>query len=299
MVTLLRPDPLDRVRARAFALAVNDGHTGIENPDLCLYRFARPTSFTKLASFGVTVTMVLQGEKRMTIKGAELRADPTQLVVITRDEESTSIGITPPDGQQYLGLSLLFGPERVAKALLALAEAGGSAGEETGHGFTMPLELDIVDAVDRLLRTLDDPLDRTLIAPLALDEILFRLLRSDAAAAVRAGVGPAQDAKRILDAMQFIRANHAKKLSVDNLAKKAAMSASHFAHRFTAIARTSPMRYVREVRLERARELMAEHGARAGEVAARVGFESAAHFAREFKRRFGRSPTEYTPRAST
>lgn len=44
---------------------------------------------------------------------------------------------------------------------------------------------------------------------------------------------------------------------------------------------------------------MAERGARAGEVAQRVGFESAAHFARELKRRFGRSPTQYAPRAST
>ncbi len=298
-MTLLRPDPLDRVRTRAFALAVNEGHTGIENPDLCLYRFDRPAAFTKLASFGVTVGVVLQGQKRLRIGGAEVIADPSQLVVITRDAEYTNIGILPPNGQQYLGLSILFKPERVAKALIALTEAGGPAGEETAPAFTMPLELEIVDAIDRLLRTLDDPLDRSLIAPLVLDEILFRLLRSDAAAAVRAGVGPAQDASRILETMQFIRANHAKKLSVENLAKKVAMSSSHFAHRFTAVARTSPMRYVREVRLERARELMAEHGARAGDVAARVGFESAAHFAREFKRRFGRSPTQYTPRAST
>jgi AraC-like DNA-binding protein len=299
VVTLLRPDPLDRVRARAFALAVNEGHTGIENPDLCLYRFAKPTAFTKLATFGVTVGIVVQGTKRMRVGGTEVVADPSQLAVITRDAETTSIGITPPNGQQYLGLSLLFSPERVAKALIALSEAGGPAGEETAPAFTMPLDAEIIDAIDRLLRTLDDPLDRTLIAPLALDEILFRLLRSDAAAAVRAGVGPAQDASRILEAMAFIRSNHARKLTVEALAKKVAMSSSHFAHRFTAVARTSPMRYVREVRLERARELMAEHGARAGEVAARVGFESAAHFAREFKRRFGRPPTHYTPRASS
>ena len=49
----------------------------------------------------------------------------------------------------------------------------------------------IADALERLLRTLADPLDRKLLAPLVVDEILFRLLRSDAAAAVRAGVGPA------------------------------------------------------------------------------------------------------------
>jgi AraC-like DNA-binding protein len=289
--------PIDRVRARAFALATNDGHTGVENPDICLYRFHKPTEFTKLATFGVTLGVVLQGSKRMRVCGTELLADPSQLVVITRDAEYSSIAVDPQDEREYLGMSVLFRPEHVARALIALTEAGGTATEESCPAFWMPLDAKIVDALDRLLATTDDPLDRTVLAPLVLDELLYRLLRSDAAAAVRSGVGPAKDATRILESMQFIRANHAKKLDVDNLAKKAAMSPSHFAHRFTAVARTSPMRYVREVRLERARELMSERGARANDVAARVGFESAAHFAREFKRRYGRSPSTYTPRA--
>jgi AraC-like DNA-binding protein len=91
--------------------------------------------------------------------------------------------------------------------------------------------------------------------------------------------------------MQFIRANHARKLTVEGLARQLAMSPSHFAHRFTAVARISPMRFLREVRLERARALLFESGARAGEVGVRVGFESAAHFAREFKRRYGAPPS--------
>ncbi len=286
----------DRVRDRALALAINDGHTGLENPDICLYRFERATEFTKLSTFGVTLGVVLQGSKRMQVCGTELHADPSQLVVITRDAEYTSIAVDPDDTSCYLGLSVLFRPERVARALIALAEAGGSSSEESCPAFWMPLDTNIVEALGRLLDTFDDPLDRSVLAPLVLDELLYRLLRSDAAAAVRSGVGPAQDASRILESMQYIHANHAKKLSVEGLAKNAAMSPSHFAHRFTAVARMSPMRYVREVRLERARDLMTQSGARAGDVAARVGFESAAHFAREFKRRFGRSPSQYTPR---
>lgn len=279
-------------------LAINEGHTGIENPDLCLYRFSRETEFAKASTFGVTLGVVLQGRKRMRVAGMDVHADPDRLVVITRDSEYTSIAVNPTDDRPYLGLSVLFRPEQVARALIALCEAGCVASEEAVPAFQMPLDTNIVDAIERLLRTLDDPMDRTVLAPLVLDELLYRLLRSDAAATVRAGVGPAQDATRILEAMQFIRANHAKKLSVEGLARTAAMSASHFAHRFTAVARTSPMRYVREMRLERARELMSQPGARAGNVAARVGFESAAHFAREFKRRYGRSPSEYTPRAT-
>jgi len=66
-----------------------------------------------------------------------------------------------------------------------------------------------------------------------------------------------------------------------------------FAHRFRVIARMSPMRFVKEVRLDAARRLLVSEGARASDVAIRVGYESPAHFARDFKRRFGAPPTRY------
>ena len=53
------------------------------------------------------------------------------------------------------------------------------------------------------------------------------------------------------------------------------------------------MRYLRDVRLERARELLLENGARSGDVGMQVGFESPAHFTREFKRRYGAPPSHY------
>jgi len=176
--------------------------------------------------------------------------------------------------------------------LLALAEAGGGAGESEGPpAFTLPPDGGIGDALERLLRTLADPLDRKLIAPLIVDEVLFRLLRSDAAAAVRGAVGSAADADRILGAMQFIRQHHTDKLNVEQLARLTSMSPSHFAHRFRAVARTSPMRYLRAARLDVARARLLGAGVRVSQVAVDVGFESPAHFTREFKRRFGVSPS--------
>jgi AraC-like DNA-binding protein len=156
----------------------------------------------------------------------------------------------------------------------------------------MPCDEALADALARYLSALADPLDRRVLAPLVIDEILYRLLRSDAAAAVRAGVGPAADAQRMLEIMRFIRTRHADKLRVEQLARRAAMSPSHFAHRFRAVARISPMRYLREVRLDAARARLLDPSARVSEVAVEVGFESPAHFTREFKRRFGVSPSK-------
>ena len=74
--------------------------------------------------------------------------------------------------------------------------------------------------------------------------------------------------------------------SVERIARQVAMSPSHFAHRFRAVARMTPMRFGKDVRLDAPRTLLLSQGARASEVALRVRFESPAQFARDFKRRW-------------
>jgi len=298
LAPLTDDDLLAGVRVRARKLAASEGHTLFGESGVCMYMYCQPTPVTKVTSRGVVLCMVLQGHKRVTIGRETMEFDPGQMIVVTRDVEFQALASDNSPDRPYLALSLWFEPERVARALLTLADVAPAVPvqHDTKSAFTLLANVPLVSALERLLDTMEDPVDRKTIGPLIMDELLFRLLRTDAAAAVRAGIGPPQDAKRIIDVMQFIRANHAKKLTVTGLARQVAMSPSHFAHRFSSIARLSPMRYVREVRLERAKALLGERGARPSEVATQVGFESAAHFAREFKRRFGVPPSHYRGR---
>jgi AraC-like DNA-binding protein len=96
--------------------------------------------------------------------------------------------------------------------------------------------------------------------------------------------------------MRYLRDHAARTVSVDEVARHVAMSPSHFAHRFRAVARTSPMRYLKQVRLQNARALLVADGLRVNEAAARVGYESASHFTRDFKSYFGAAPAEYQRR---
>jgi AraC-like DNA-binding protein len=96
--------------------------------------------------------------------------------------------------------------------------------------------------------------------------------------------------------MRYMRTHAARPLRVEQIARHVGMSASHFAHRFRELARVSPMRYLRQVRLRDARALMLAEGRRPSEVAAHVGFESTSHLTREFKRLFGAAPAEYVRR---
>jgi AraC-like DNA-binding protein len=97
---------------------------------------------------------------------------------------------------------------------------------------------------------------------------------------------------RIARVLQFIHAEFAQPLSTEELAKQARMSLSTFHQNFKAITATSPLQYLKNVRLHRARLLMVNEGHNAGTAAAAVGYESASQFGREFKRFFGETPAE-------
>jgi AraC-like DNA-binding protein len=57
---------------------------------------------------------------------------------------------------------------------------------------------------------------------------------------------------------------------------------------------TSPIQYIKSTRLHQARLLMIRDGLTAASASARVGYESASQFSREFKRFFGHSPVDET-----
>jgi AraC-like DNA-binding protein len=287
--------PLDRVRDLVLrSQPPTDGRTVLHAPEIAICRYSASTTFRKAATFGVTLAVVLQGHKRLRIgQHDELRVDPERLLVITREAAQLSISIAPGERRPFVGMSLSFPPERVARALLELADAGAPTAAETMPAFVMAPDLGIADALERLVRTLDHPIERKLIAPLIVNEILYRLLVSGSAAAIRGAVAHAPDAARILTSMRFIEGHLADKLTVEQLARLAGMSTSHYAHRFSSVVRVSPMRFLREARLERARILLMESGTRANEVATRIGFDSPAHFTREFKRRFGVPPSHF------
>ena len=74
------------------------------------------------------------------------------------------------------------------------------------------------------------------------------------------------------------------------------MSVSAFHHNFKAVTASSPLQYLKSVRLHKARMLIFHDGLGAALAADRVGYESASQFSREFKRFFGNRPMEESKR---
>jgi len=80
------------------------------------------------------------------------------------------------------------------------------------------------------------------------------------------------------------------------MAREAHMSVSTFHHKFKSVTSTSPLQYLKAIRLHKARLLMAQDGMNANTAADRVGYASPSQFSREFKRLFGNSPVSKTRR---
>lgn len=146
------------------------------------------------------------------------------------------------------------------------------------------------DACLRLVECLGSPADARILGPGIVREIHYRILGTDQAAALRAVAVRHARFTQISRALQRIHAEYAADLSVDALAAEAAMSASSFHENFRAVTSTSPLQYLKTIRLHKARVLMIRQGATAAEAAARVGYESPSQFSREFKRLFGATP---------
>lgn len=96
---------------------------------------------------------------------------------------------------------------------------------------------------------------------------------------------------RILRALQLAEDVHGANLDVEDLARAAGMSRYHFSRRFSEVTGTSPYRYLLEVKLARAAELLRRGHLSVTEAALDAGFNDFGRFAAHFRRTFGCLPS--------
>ena len=98
--------------------------------------------------------------------------------------------------------------------------------------------------------------------------------------------------RRLRRAIEFMHDNFDRELALEEIAAAAYLSEYHFARLFKQITGITPHLYLANLRLDRARKLLAESASPISEIAAAVGYQSQSHFTKVFK-----SVTGVTPRA--
>ena len=95
--------------------------------------------------------------------------------------------------------------------------------------------------------------------------------------------------ERLNVARQYIERNYTEPISNKELADLIHLSEDRFNHLFKECMKVSPLQYINEMRLDKARALL-KAGVSATEAAGLVGFSDYNHFGRLFRRKFGYSP---------
>ncbi|MBN1648262.1 MAG: AraC family transcriptional regulator [Spirochaetales bacterium] len=97
--------------------------------------------------------------------------------------------------------------------------------------------------------------------------------------------------ERIDRVIEFIRLNYAKRVTLIMLADKASFSLYHFSRVFLSFTDTTPMRFLRDVRLEKAAHFLLNSSRSVAEIALACGFESLSVFNTSFRERYGDTPS--------
>ena len=99
--------------------------------------------------------------------------------------------------------------------------------------------------------------------------------------------------RRLLLVLMLVEDNMRRQLIIRDLATAVNLSSGRLAHLFKSEVGVSPQRYLNNIRMEKAKELL-EDGVLSGkEIAAEVGIPNPSRFRRSFKSRYGTTPKEY------
>jgi AraC-like DNA-binding protein len=233
------------------------------------------------------VVVMAQGGKRLRLGDRDYEYRGGDVLVVTAGVPVTGHYVDVDERNPALGVGLVLRPSTVAGLA---AKAASRRPADPSALATGPADDDLLDAVVRLVRLLEQPADAQVLAPLLEQEIVWRVLTGPHGAAVRR-IGLADsDLTHVSRAIGWIRDNSAEPLRIDELARLSGMSASAFHRHFRHVTNMSPLQFQKCIRLQRARVLLAAHPGDVAGVGHRVGYGSPSQFNREYRRLFGTPP---------
>ncbi|WP_428739303.1 helix-turn-helix transcriptional regulator [Sulfurimonas sp.] len=102
--------------------------------------------------------------------------------------------------------------------------------------------------------------------------------------------------QRINEAVKFINAHYEKALSLEEIAKSAGLSKSHFTKLFTQTMKITPTAYLQHIRLQNSKKMLLSAQLSVTQVSRQCGFNSPAYFTKIFKTTYGETPKAFMKR---
>ena len=234
--------------------------------------------------------VVAQGRKQALLGEEVFRYDPGHYLIYTVDLPLTFQVEEASKERPYLGFRLNLDSSLVASVMMESGIEPKKGDVSMKAMDVSPMDANLLDAVVRLVRLLDAPVEGKVLEPLIVREIVFRLLAGGQGARLSHLLAAGADTHRISRAIGHLRDNFDQPLRIEDVARDLGMSVSGFHHHFKSVTAMSPLQFQKQVRLQEARRLMLGEDLDAASAGFRVGYEDPSYFSRDYKKLFGAPP---------
>lgn len=233
--------------------------------------------------------VIAQGKKVVFLGDTQYQYDPLNYFIATIELPNATQVVEASKEQPYLSFRLELDPNIVGSVLVEAGHVISSNLADTRAIAVSALEVDLLDAVVRLVRLLDTPDKVRILVPLIIREIIYHLLMGDQGSRLRYMTIHGGYTPHIARAIERLR-NFDQPVRIEELAQELGMSVSSFHQHFKSVTAMSPLQFQKRLRLQEARRLMLGGDLDATTAAYHVGYNDAAHFNREYKSLFGEPP---------
>ncbi len=256
---------------------------------LLRHTVAERCEFQAHAHSAFTVTVILSGQMTATIGAQDMKFASGQTVFTNPGQTHSAIG------SQVEFVSIALDPILVNELVAELGLTRASAEIQFRHAIATDeiITQNAVAVISELreLKTGHEAMLETLVRQLAIHLLRGHLTVRQSAHMELSRAGLVD--RRLRRAIEFMHDNYGRELALEEIAAAAYLSEYHFARLFKQITGLTPHVYLANLRLERARELLAKTALPISVVAATVGYQSQSHFTKVFKSITGITPRQY------
>ncbi|EIK4761255.1 AraC family transcriptional regulator [Vibrio parahaemolyticus] len=257
-------------------------------------RFSRWTTPTPPTSYthNPSICLIAQGRKRVLLGEESFIYDANHFLISSVDLPIIANIIEASEEQPYLGLIMALDLTEISQ-LIVDSELAFTQSKEAQKGIAVgELSESLLDAFVRLAELLDEGQNIKILAPIIKREIFYRLLMSEQGTRLHQIVTAGSHSHQIAKAIDWLKNNFVKPLSVGDLASYTGMSKSSFYTHFRSMTSMTPLQFQKKLRLSEARRLMLTENLDAMAATFKVGYESPSQFSREYSRLFGAPPSK-------
>ncbi|EOI6604022.1 AraC family transcriptional regulator N-terminal domain-containing protein [Vibrio parahaemolyticus] len=257
-------------------------------------RFSRWTTPTPPTSYthNPSICLIAQGRKRVLLGEESFIYDANHFLISSVDLPIIANIIEASEEQPYLGLIMELDLTEISQ-LIVDSELAFTQSKEAQKGIAVgELSESLLDAFVRLAELLDEGQNIKILAPIIKREIFYRLLMSEQGTRLHQIVTAGSHSHQIAKAIDWLKNNFVKPLSVGDLASYTGMSKSSFYTHFRSMTSMTPLQFQKKLRLSEARRLMLTENLDAMAATFKVGYESPSQFSREYSRLFGAPPSK-------